>query len=130
MMTEAEKIAFRSFQQGELDAVLMYRKLAELTEDAQLKEAFLDAAKDEGRHAVICAKYSGEELKPSDKLANLVSRVYKLMPKAILLRGVAIGEYRGGDAYRPYIADYPELEKIMFDEYRHGDVMKNLAKKK
>ena len=129
-MTEAEKIAFRSFQQGELDAVLMYRKLAELTDDEELKEAFLDAAKDEGRHAVVCAKYTGEELKPSEKLANMVSKAYKLAPRALLLRGVAIGEYKGGGAYRPYIADYPELEKIMFDEYRHGDRMKSLAKKK
>ena len=129
-MTESEKIAFHSFQQGELDAVLMYRKLAELTDDAGLKQAFLDAAADEGRHAVICQKYTGKTLKPSEKLAKLVSKAYRLVPKAILLRGVAIGEYKGGDAYRPYIADYPELEKIMFDEYRHGDVMKGFAKKK
>ena len=129
-MTQTEKTAFRRFQQGELDAVLMYRKLAELTDDGELKEAFLEAAKDEGRHAVICRKYTEEELKPSDKLAKLIEKAYALVPRALLLRGIAIGEYKGGDGYRPYIADFPELEQIMFDEYKHGDKMKSLAKKK
>lgn len=128
-MTEQQKKAFLSFQQGELDAVLMYRKLAELTDDSEMKEAFLEAAKDEGRHAVICRKYTEEDLKASDGLANIISKAYKFMPRALLLRGVAIGEYKGGDSYRPYIADFPELERIMFDEYRHGDKMKSLAKR-
>ena len=121
--------AFVIFQQGELDAVYMYRKLAEIAKTPVEKEAFLEAAKDEGKHAAILSKYTGKDLKPDETLGNTVQKLYKFMPRRISLFGVAQGEYMGGKGYRPYTADYPELEKIMFDEYRHGDKMKSLSKK-
>ncbi len=128
-MNSNEYNAFVSFQQGELDAVVMYKKLAEIAKTPEEKEAFLEAAKDEGKHAAILARYTQQNLKPNDSLGKLVSKIYKFSPKRISLFAVAQGEYMGGKGYRPYIADYPELEEIMFDEYRHGDKMKSLSKK-
>lgn len=129
-MTDNEMKAFIGFQQGELDAVEMYKKLAQLTKSDKLREAFLDAVKDEGRHAAIMYKLTGTQLTPDSKLANIIEKAYKVAPKRILLQGVALGEQFGGNGYRPYIADYPELESIMFDEYKHRDIMRKLSKEK
>ncbi|MBE6741150.1 MAG: rubrerythrin [Ruminococcaceae bacterium] len=126
-MDSQDKKAFIGFQQGELNAVLMYRKFAEITKNPEWRELYLEAAKDEGRHAAILSKYTGETLQPKEFQANLLGFLYRIMPKKIVHFGVSKGEYAGGNGYRPYVGDkYPEISKMMEDEYRHGDIFKAL----
>lgn len=129
-MNSQDKKAFLGFQQGELNAVLMYRRFAEITKNPQWKELYLEAAKDEGRHAAIMARYTGENLQPKALQANVLGVLYRILPKRLVHFGVAKGEYFGGDGYRPYVRDeYPEIKGMMEDEYKHGDIFKSLAKK-
>ena len=126
-MDSQDKKAFLGFQQGELNAVLMYKKFAEITRNPEYKAAYLEAAKDEGRHAAILAKYTGEKLQPKAAQANVLGVLYRLLPKKLVHLGVSKGEYFGGNGYRPYVGDkYPEIEGMMNDEYKHGDLFKKL----
>ena len=128
-MNSQDRKAFIGFQQGELNAVLMYRKFAEITKNPEWKELYLEAAKDEGRHAAILSKYTGENLKPNKTQAMLLGVLYRIMPKKIVHFGVAKGEYAGGNGYKPYVKDeYPEIKGMMEDEYRHGNTFKALVK--
>ncbi len=125
-----DKKTFKSFQQGELNAVLMYRKFAEITKNSSFKEAYLEAAKDEGRHASILSKYTQENLKPNEFQAKLLGVFYRILPKKLVHYGISLGEYGGGKNYRPYNKEiYPEIEGMIKDEYKHGDMFKELSKK-
>ncbi|MBR4240791.1 MAG: rubrerythrin [Eubacterium sp.] len=122
-----DKKAFLGFQQGELNAVMMYKKFAQITKNPEYKAAYLEAAKDEGRHAAIMGKYTGETLQPKALQANVLGVLYRILPKKIVHFGVSKGEYMGGNGYRPYVGDkYPEIEGVMNDEYRHGNIFKSL----
>ena len=126
-MDSNDKKAFLGFQQGELNAVLMYRKFAAITKNPKFKEAYIEAAKDEGRHAKIMSKYTGETLQPKALQANVLGILYRILPKKLVHLGVSKGEYYGGDGYRPYVGDkYPEIEGMMKYEYKHGDIFKSL----
>lgn len=120
--------AFLSAQQGELNAVLMYKEFAKITKDEKLKELFLHAAADEGRHAALLSKYTNQTLKPSKAFAKVLGIVYSALPKKLIMQVIAKGEYGGGNGYKPYVNDYPEFEQMMNDEYRHGDTFKNYYK--
>ena len=129
-MNSQDKKAFLAFQQGELNAVLMYREFAKATKNPEWKKLYLEAAKDEGRHAAILSTYTGETLQPKEFQAKLLGFFYRIMPKRIVHFGVSKGEYAGGNGYIPYIGEnYPEMEGMMKDEYKHGDIFKALAKK-
>ena len=51
-------------QQGELDAVLMYNKLAEKVKDAKDAATFKQLAAEEGRHASVFHAYTKKVLQP------------------------------------------------------------------
>lgn len=117
-----------SAQQGEVNAVLMYREFASITKDDKLKKLFLEASADEGRHASILSKYTGQKLQPKKSQAKLLGIAYRILPKKIIFFAMYKGEYAGGDGYKPYINDYPEFEGMMNDEYRHGDTFASLMR--
>ena len=50
-------------QQGELNAVLMYQRLAKVVKTDKERETFLQLAKEEGRHASVFHAYTKEALK-------------------------------------------------------------------
>ncbi|MBR4767086.1 MAG: rubrerythrin [Clostridia bacterium] len=130
-MKSTDRKKFLSFQQGELNAVLMYRKFADITKNSAFRDAYLEAAKDEGRHAAVISGYTGETLKPKPFQANALGILYRILPKKIIHFGIAQGEYAGGNGYKPYIGEeYPEIEGLMKDEYKHGDRFRNLSKRR
>lgn len=125
-MSDNEMKALLSAQQGELNAVLMYRKFASITKNDDLKKIFLEAAADEGRHASLLAKYTNAKLQPKQAQAKLLGIMYRVLPKKIIFFAMYKGEYAGGNSYKPLISKYPEFEDMMNDEYRHGDTFKSL----
>lgn len=120
---------FTGAQQSELNAVLMYRKFAELTEDEKLRKIFLEAAADEGKHAAILKKYTNKTLQPKSFQANFLGLMFRILPKKILFVLVSKGEYAGGDSYKSFVSQYPEFEEMMNDEYRHSNTFKKLSEK-
>lgn len=125
-MTDKQlKVLLRS-QQGELDAVLMYQRLAEVVKTDQERNAFLQLAKEEGRHASVFHNYTHQVLKPRKTLSLFMPLLYRLLGKKILYRIIAQGEYDAAIKYQPLIDEFPDVTSVLADENRHGDIVSAL----
>ena len=127
-VTKAQMKILKTAQQGEVDAVLMYEKLAEAVTDEKDKAAFLRLAQDEARHADVFAKYTGLTLKANPAKSILIPLMYKTIGREKLYPIIAKGEYDAADKYRHIIAEFPEVETVMNDEVHHGDAVAGLLK--
>ena len=119
------KVLLKS-QQGELDAVLMYNKLADVVKDPKDKAAFKQLAKEEGHHASVFHKLTGKALKPKKGQSIIIPLLYKIIGKKKLYPMIAKGEYDAAKTYEPVATKFPEIESVKNDEHRHGDTVSSL----
>lgn len=110
-------------QQGELDGVGTYLKLAKTVHNSTDAETFRKLAADEGRHAAVFRKYTGAELRPKKTQADIVALFYRLFGKKILYPVMAKAEYSAIPGYEKMMSEYPEVEGVKNDEKRHGDTL-------
>ncbi|MBQ6389752.1 MAG: rubrerythrin [Mogibacterium sp.] len=115
-------------QQGEEDAVLMYKKLAAVVKDEADRKAFLRLADDEARHADVFRAYTGKMIKANPAKAILIPRLYKTIGREKLYPIIAKGEYDAAEKYKSVVPDFPEVETVMNDETHHGDAVLGLLK--
>ena len=127
-LTGAQKKILKAAQQGEVDAVFMYEKLAEAVNDPDDKKAFLRLAGDEARHAEVFFRYTGQTLKPNPAKGLVVPAMYRTLGKEKVYPIIAKGEYDAADKYKNIIADFPEVVEVMNDEVHHGDAVLGLLK--
>lgn len=125
-LTKAQKKALKVAQQGEVDAVLMYEKLAEVVKDEKDREAFLRLAKDEARHADVFYKYTGQTVKANPAKSIFVPAMYRALGREKVYPIIAKGEYEAADKYKKIIADFPEAETVLNDEVIHGHAVMGL----
>ena len=90
------------------------------------REAFLQLAKEEGRHASVFHAYTEQALKPKKTMALIMPVLYYLLGKKRLYKMIAKGEYDAAVGYEHLIADFPEVESVKNDEKRHGDIVSGL----
>ena len=117
-----EKILI-NFQQAELNAVVLYKGLAERIKNNEDKDLLLSIAADEGRHAAILKQYTKKQLTPKSTLKNAVVFMYKIIGKKALFSVMAKFEKSAGKLYEPYFEEYPEIKTIAADEIRHGKML-------
>ena len=115
-------------QQGELDAVLMYNKLAEKVKDAKDAAAFKQLAAEEGRHASVFHAYTKKVLQPKKTKAVFVPLMYSLVGRKVLYPIIAKEEYKAAEKYKEIVSLFPDVESVMNDETRHGDIVSGLLK--
>lgn len=115
-------------QQGELDAVLMYNKLAEKVKDAKDAATFKQLAAEEGRHAAVFHAYTKKTLQPKKTKAIFVPLMYALVGRKILYPIIAKEEYAAAEKYKAIVGLFPDVESVMKDETRHGDIVNGLLK--
>ena len=125
-MTEDQRKELLRSQQGELNAVLMYQRLAKVVKTEKEQDTFLLLAKEEGRHASVFHAYTKEVLKPKKTMARIMPLLYHLLGRKRLYRMIAKGEYDAAVGYEHLIADFPEVENVRNDEKRHGDIVSTL----
>ena len=125
-MTEDQRKELLRSQQGELDAVLMYQRLAKVVKTEKEQDTFLLLAKEEGRHASVFHAYTKEVLKPQKTMARIMPLLYHLLGRKRLYRMIAKGEYDAAVGYEHLITDFPEVEKVRNDEKRHRDIVSAL----
>ena len=125
MKQEQFKELLRS-QQGELNAVLMYQRLAKVVKTEKERDAFLQLVKEEGRHASVFHAYTKEALKPKTTMAVIMPLLYRILGKKRLYKLIAKGEYDAAVGYEHLIADFPDVESVKNDEKRHGDIVSGL----
>lgn len=71
-MTQEQFNELLRSQQGELNAVLMYQRLAKVVKTDKEREAFLQLAREEGRHANVFHVYTKQALKPKKTMAFIM----------------------------------------------------------
>jgi len=116
-------------QQGEADAVLMYRKLADKVSDEADRKAFLRLADDEARHESVFLAYTGKSVKANPAKSIVVPAMYKMLGKEKTYPVIAKGEYEAADKYKDVVRGFPEVEEVLNDEVHHGDAVMDLLKK-
>ena len=125
-ITKEEKEQLIKAQQGELDAVILYRKLAEITKETINKETFLKIAADEGKHACILRKYTGENLEPKKIKALVVTCIYKVFGVKFTLKVLEKGELKAAKKYSTIVKKFPNIQGIIKDENLHGKLIRNM----
>ena len=113
-------------QQGEMDAVLMYKELAKVVKDKKDADTFLQLAKEEGHHAAVFKKLTNQTLKPKKTKAIFIPMLYRIIGKKKLYPMIAQGEYDAEKNYAPVVEKFPEVESVKNDEHRHGDMVSAL----
>jgi len=127
MTGEQKKILLKT-QQGELDAVELYKRLAVIVKHEKGKKLFLEVAADEGRHAAIIKSYTNIILKPKGIKATVVVLLYKLIGHNFVMGLLQKGELKSIVVYRALVRDYPKIQEIIDDEARHAEIAKSLLK--
>lgn len=127
-MTAQQKVKLLKLQQGELNAVLIYQRLAKITKHEKGKEVFLKIASDEGKHAAILRSYTNEVLKPQGTKAKVVGFLYQLLGHNYVIGLLEQGELASINYYKPLKDDFPKIQQIMDDEILHAEMAKSLLK--
>ena len=130
MRTITEKDLLKA-QQGEIDAVIVYKRLADriAKDNSEVYDPLQKLAADEGRHASMLHKITGKVCRPKNTLANIVICMSYIIGKKRLLQFMAKTEHKALESYKPFVAQYPELESMRLDEGRHGDILEDIIKK-
>ena len=121
-MDNEQKMKLIKSQQGELDAVILYRKLANIIKNEEYKEKFLKVASDEGKHASILKEYTNEILKPKSLKANIVAMIYRVLGAKYTMNMLAKGELKSVGPYSELVKDFPRIQEIIDDELRHAKI--------
>lgn len=116
------KVLLKS-QQGELDAVLMYKALAKKVKAFEDKEVFNRLAAEEGHHAAVFKRLTHHVLKPRKIMAVMMPLLYTVLGRKRLYRMIAKGEYAAAEKYQSVLERFPEVESVKNDENRHGDMV-------
>ena len=112
-------------QQGEVDAVLMYNKLAEVVTETDAA-IFRQLASEEGGHASVFHNYTKTVLKPKKTKSILIPFLYKTLGKARTYNLIANAEYSAAEKYKTLVCTFQDVVSVMNDETRHGDMGKAL----
>ena len=115
-------------QQGELDAIILYKKLAKLVNEEN-RHTLLGIASDEGRHASIIKQYTKVNLKPKALKSITVLLIYKIVGLKVTLNMLSKGELKASKKYEALVLQFPKIEEIILDEKRHGEILRNLENK-
>ena len=129
-MTKKERKALLTFQQGELNAVVMYKRLAELVKSDELKAELQTLAAEEGKHASILKSLSDTVLKPKNTMKNPVVLGYRFLGRKAMFKIIAKFEKASYGMYKKYFDVFPETVAIAEDEVRHGETLLKLVKTK
>ena len=125
----ADRRALRKSQQGELDAIAMYDKLAEQIKIEKDAAVFCRLSADESGHVEVFRSFTNMTLEPKQGKATLIPLLYRIIGREKTYRIIARGEYNAAKKYER-ILSYPEVAGIQTDETRHGNTVLALIEEK
>ena len=127
-MTDEQKKMLLKTQQGELDAVKLYQRLAEIVKHEKGKNLFLEVAVDEGKHAKLLKSYTNTALKPRGIKASVVVLLYRLIGHNFVMGLLQKGELKSINVYQGLVNDFPKIQEIIDDEARHAEIARSLLR--
>ena len=101
----------------------MYKALADTVKDPKDREIFLQLAAEEGHHAAVFKKLTGQTLEPKKTLFVVLPFLYKGLGRKRLYPIIAKGEYKAVNTYAPVAERFASVESVKNDEKRHGDMV-------
>lgn len=122
-MSKKDRNMLLKAQQGELDALLMYKALADTVREQKDAETFRLLAAEEGHHAAVFKALTKQTLKPKKTMATVLPLLYRCIGKKRLYPLIAKGEYRAVNTYKPVAKKFSEIESVKQDEQRHADTV-------
>ncbi|WP_425449140.1 ferritin family protein [Dethiothermospora halolimnae] len=128
-ITKSDRKQLIKAQQGELDAVLLYKRLAKVIKETKYKETFLKIAADEGKHAGILKNYTMEKLKPKKTKAIVITRLYKIFGLNLTLNLLEKGELKAAKGYISLVDKFPNIKLIIEEEESHRSLIKDMVVK-
>ncbi|MBR0085568.1 MAG: hypothetical protein IJL97_03360 [Lachnospiraceae bacterium] len=108
-----------SSQQTELDAVGMYKKIAEALENETHKAMILEIAADEGKHSAIIKRLTNEDVVPNEEKAAGTEMMIKTMGMKAVLAQFRQGEINGEKNVTEMCKCFDEFKLILPDEQKH-----------
>lgn len=127
----AEK-KLRSFQQSELNAMTMYRALAERAEEEKTRDLLQKIAADEGRHAAVFRGLTCVTLPIRKGLLRAVLCMKVVLREKNTYRVLAFGEKRASKTYERFVERYGinEVTPLIDAEKEHAERLSATARKK
>lgn len=129
-MSLSEKKQLLKAQQGELDAVILYRKLSESIKEGQYRGLLLKIAAEEGKHAGILRNYTGVTLAPNGVKAIVVSMLYNILRLKLTMKILSKGEIKAAEKYKLLAQKFTKINEIIKDEMAHEELLKAIVVEK
>ncbi len=126
-LTNEQLAQLTRLQQGELDAALLYRRLAELAKTDAEKAALRKIAADEGQHAVIASRYTGTKLSANTRLASIGGAIARVIGLRATMKLLAKAENSAESKLAPMCEFCPEIRDVIKDEKEHGRLLSEMA---
>ncbi|MDO5570416.1 MAG: ferritin family protein [Bacteroidales bacterium] len=129
-MNEDVKEALLKAQEGELESVVIYKYLSSIAKDPEMKDAFSKMATEEGRHAGILRKYTGQSLKRREKPKFLFRLTAKMLGIKFVMKMMLMTETKTIEGYTPAAKNTPLMRDILNDEKRHKRILEKFIEEK
>lgn len=125
-MKEDVKKELLKAQESELETVIIYKYLASIAKDEEMKATLLKMSSEEGRHAGILRKYTHTTINRKDKPSWAFRVATRVLGIRFALKMMLMTEEKTVQAYAPLAAsNVPLMKDVLNDEKRHR---KNLQK--
>ncbi len=125
-LSESSRRAILTFQQGEVNESVIYRKIASFTKDENNKSTLMRIAAEEERHAVIWEGYTGVKLKPKKFKVFWWVFIARLLGLTFALKKMENGEDNAKKKYSDLSKEVPEALTISEDEKKHERQLLNM----
>lgn len=122
------RVQLMKAQQKEMDSVVLYRRLADLVNDVEKKKILFKIAADEGKHAAILRRYTGEVLKAREAKSIAIDVIYRIFGLNFALKVLSIGEFKAAKEYSLLAEDFSNIKEIVEDEALHAKIMRTMIK--
>ncbi len=128
-MTEEQRQILIKAQQGEVNAALMYQRLADLVRDRKIAEQLRLIGREEGKHGSIFYRLTNEKLQVGDREAKAITMIYRIIGAKLTFKFLAAQEMSAAKRYAEVMDDFHEMVQIRLDEENHSGILEELSKK-
>lgn len=117
-------------QQSKMDTVVIYKYLSEVAKDPEMKATFAKMASDEGKHAGIFRKYTGQTVERKEKPALRFRIMTKIFGLKMVIRLMLTTEQKNVETSAPAAKANPVMRDLLKDGRRHCELLSEMLEKK